>query len=494
MKITEYASLDGLGLADLVRRREITPRGLAQTALTAIEAIDPEVRAVVEIYRDSIDSLDEGRLGDGPYRGVPFLIKDVTPHFGGRKLEYGSRLCQGLTVEKDSFFAHLVKASGLNPIGRSSTPEFSMALCAETLLYGNTSNPWKPGYSTSGSSGGAAAAVAAGMVPIAHGSDMGGSIRGPAAWCGTVGLFPSRGRVSSGPEVSEGGNGMSQSFVLTRSMRDTAAMLDCLGKPQPGDPFVIQRPPEPFAAYMQIRPKPLRIAWSAKPLMQAPVDPEIAQAVEAVAKTLADMGHVVTEAAPPIDLPMLDRACTEVWYFRFDKYLDELGREAGRKVGPDTLERMTLKFYRLAKERSAEKYFGALEDFNRARREIGRFFAGHDVWLSPTCAQVAKPFGTFGMNLDIAPEEFLAHEERPCQFMVAYNVTGQPALSLPLAMHSSGLPIGVQLGARHSEEHLLIQLGAALEEAMPWRQRIPPLHVSRRDAHVPPGERLVGPS
>ena len=479
MNLAEYAAFDGLGLADLVRRREITPRELARTALAAIEMVDPEVKAVVEIYSDSVDGLNENGLGNGPFRGAPFLIKDVSPHFGGRRLEYGSRLCQGFIVEKDSFFGQLVKASGVNTIGRSSTPEFSMALCAETLLYGNTSNPWKRGYSTSGSSGGAAAAVAAGIVPIAHGSDMGGSIRGPAAWCGTVGLCPSRGRVSSGPDAAESGNGMSQSFVLTRTMRDTASMLDCLGKPQPGDPFVIQRPAESFAAYMQIPPKPLRIAWSARPLMEAPVDPEIVRAVEAAAKALADMGHLVTEAAPPIDLAMLDRACTEVWYFGFDKYLDELGRAAGRKVGPDTVERMTLKFYRFAKERSAEKYFEALEDFNRARRAMGQFFSNHDIWLSPTCAQVAKPFGTFGMNLDIAPEEFLAHEERPCQFMVVYNVTGQPALSLPLAMHSSGLPIGVQLGARHSEEHLLIQLGAALEEAMPWRDRTPTLHVTR---------------
>jgi amidase len=480
MKLGEYAALDGTALADLVRRKEISPRELARTALGAIEAIDPEVRAVVEIYGDNIEDLDEAALGPGPFRGVPFLIKDVGQHFAGRKVEYGSRLCQGLTVARDSFFAKLVKASGVNLLGRSSTPEFSMALCAETLLFGNTSNPWKQGYSTSGSTGGGAAAVAAGMVPLAHGSDMGGSIRGPAAWCGTIGLYPSRGRVSSGPLFDEGGNGMTQSFVMTRSMRDTASMLDCLGVPQPGDPFVIHRPAESFAAYLSIPARPLRIAFSAKPLMDAPVDREIAAAVEATARVMEGLGHHVQEAAPPIDLAAIDRGCKNVWYFQFDQYLDGLGRRAGRSVGPDTVERATLMFYEFAKRQSAGAYFEAFDDFNDIRRAIGGFFTDHDIWLSPTCAQVAQPFGSFGMNLDIPPEEFLVHEQRPCQFMIANNVTGQPGLSLPLAQHSSGLPIGLQLTARHSEEHLLIQLGAALEEAMPWHERIPPLHVSRR--------------
>ncbi|MSP82287.1 MAG: amidase [Alphaproteobacteria bacterium] len=475
MDIADYVRHDGLGLAELVRKREVSPQELVRTARRAIAIANPTINAVVETYDDAPDGRPPRK---GPFRGVPFLIKDVGQHFGGRRMENGSRLCRGFTVAADSNFARMVTATGVTLVGRSNTPEFSMALSAENLLYGATSNPWKLGASASGSSGGAAAAVAAGMVPIAHGSDMGGSIRGPAAWCGTIGLYPSRGRVSAGPLYAEGGNGMSQAFVMTRTMRDTAAMLDGLSIPQPGDPFVIRRPPRPFAAYTTIPAKPLRIGWSAAPLMDAPVDPEIATVVRRTAETLDGMGHHVEEAAPEIDLPLIDRACKDVWYFGFDQVLDDWGRRLGREVGPDTVERATLAFHAFAKGQSPARYFAALADCNTVRRTVGRFFTTHDVWLSPTCAQVAAPFGTYGMNISVPPEDFLVHEQRPCQFMIVNNVTGQPAISLPLGMHSNGLPIGVQLGARPGEEHLLVQLGTALEEAMPWRHRVPPLHVT----------------
>ena len=384
MNLAEYAGLDGLGLAALVRAGDISPRELALTALRAIEAANPSVQAVMETYADSTEGLDDATLGHGPFRGVPFLIKDIGFHFAGRKSEFGSRLCRGLVVAADDYYGRLVKASGVNPIGRSNTPEFSMALCAENLLFGNSSNPWRQGYSTSGSTGGGAAAVAAGMVPIAHGSDMGGSIRGPAAWCGTVGLYPSRGRVSSGPLDDEGGNGMTQRFVMTRTMRDTAVMLDCLGVPQPGDPFVIHRPPRPFADYLTLPAGPLRIAYSAAPLMDAAVDPEVAAAVRATAEALGAMGHILTEAAPPVDLALIDRACKDVWYFGFDKYLDGLGRRVGRTVGPDTVERATLAFYEFARRQSCARYVAGLDDFNQVRRAVGDFFTRFDIWLSPT--------------------------------------------------------------------------------------------------------------
>jgi len=479
MNLDEFACCDATELANLVRARRISPRELAATAMRAIDAINPALNAVVETYPEALETGETIAFGPAPFPGVPFLIKDVGLHFAGREVAFGSRLCASLRPEIDDFFARLVLSSGVTLIGRSNTPEFSMALCAENLLYGATSNPWKLGYSTSGSSGGAAAAVAAGMVPFAHGSDMGGSIRGPAAWCGTVGLYPSRGRVSTGPGQAERGNGMAQDFAQTKSMRDTAHLLDWLGVPQPGDPFVIARAPRPYLDYVERPAERLRIAWSAKPLMDAPVDPEIAATVEQVAATLEGLGHDVCEDAPPLDLVYLDAACTKVWYHGFNTHLDQLGRRTGREVNSDTVEKATLAFYHYAKDLTCEDLFAGLEAFNTIRREVGPFFQRYDVWLTPTCAQVSAPFGTYGMNIDVPPEAFLAHEQRPCQFMILYNVTGQPAISLPLGMHSRGLPFGVQIGARHAEEHHLIALGAELEQAMPWQERVPPLHVSR---------------
>lgn len=478
MKPGEYADYDALGLAQLVARRQVNPRELAEAAANAIEAVNPRLHAVIEIYADRIAGLDSKTLGRGPFRGVPFLIKDVGPHLKGRKTEFCSRLCQGMVGEVDSNFATLLKASGVNILGRTNTPEFSMASSSENLLYGSTSTPWKLGYSANGSTGGGAAAVSAGAVPMAHGSDIGGSIRGPAAWCGGIGLKPSRGRISSGPLYDEWGYGMAMNFVQTRSMRDTAVMLDCLAVPQPGDPFVIKPPPKPYAKFLRPSNRPLRIAWSAAPLMDAPVDPEIAATVRKTAKVLAGLGHRVSEAAPDIDLPALDRACLGIWFFAFDRRLDAYGAKTGRKVGPDTVEAGTLRFYEFAKSVSHVNYLDALSHMNKARRAIGAFFARHDVWVTPTTAQTGPKLGVYNMNVDLPPEEFVAREERVQQFMVAYNVTGQPAMSLPIGMHSSGLPIGVQLGARPGEDHLLIELGAALERTMPWRGRKPPIHVA----------------
>ncbi|MEZ5775274.1 MAG: amidase [Hyphomicrobiaceae bacterium] len=437
----EYACLDGVGLAELVTRREISIPELMASARAAIDRANPTVNAIIEIYEDRFDDPETG-LMNGPLKGVPFLIKDVTAHFGGRKLEYASRLCEGYVVPEDDHYATMVKGTGVNLVGRSHTPEFSMALCADSVLYGATSNPWKRGYSTSGSSGGAAAAVASGMVPIAHASDLGGSTRGPAAWCGTVGLHPSRGRVSQGPAFDERSNGMSQSSVVTRTMRDTAVMLDALSAPQPGDPFIIRRPERPYTSLLNGTDRKLKIGWSAGPLMDAPVDPEIAAAVEATAKALAGLGHHVEESSPIFDLVDMDRMLTELWYFQFDKYLDGLGARSGRSRA-GTVERATLAFYEFAKSRSVEAYFAAVEKLSfSVARSAGGLRATTSG--SPTCAQVAQPNGVYGMNIDVPPLEFLQHEQRPCQFMVWVNVCGVPAISLPLGQHTNGLPIGVQ--------------------------------------------------
>jgi amidase len=480
MQLSEYSFFDGLGLAELVRTKQVAPRELAATALRAIEAVNPQVNAVVEVYDDRIAGLDETRLGDGPFRGVPFLIKDVGGHEKGRKIEYGSRLCQGMVSELDSNLIKLLRASGVNVMGRTNTPEYSISGTTENALYGNTSTPWRQGYCAGGSTGGGAAAVASGMVPMAHGSDIGGSIRIPASLCGGVGLKPSRGRISAGPALDEAGFGLAMNFVQTKSIRDAAAMLDCLAIPQPGDPFIIPKPAEPYASFVGKRPPRLKIAWSAKPVMNGPVDGEVAAAVADTAQLLAEMGHEVSEESLPYDGEEANRQMLDLWFFGFNKRLDGIASKLGRTVGPHTLEPVTLKIYQHSKTLNPETFQDVLGFMNTIRRRIGEFFARYDVWLSPTTAKVAEPHGLYNQGReDVSAEAFLPFSDRPIQFCFPYNVAGQPAISLPLAWTKDGLPIGIQLGARPAEEHVLIMLAAALEQARPWRQRIPPLYASR---------------
>jgi amidase len=481
MSLAEYARHDGLGLAKLVVDRQVTPKELAETAARAVAAVNGPVNAVVETYDDRIGGLDEASLGRGPFRGVPFLLKDVFGHEGGRVCELGSQLCRGMGVESDSHVARLFKAAGLNIIGRSAAPEYSMAGTTEGAIYGNTSNPWKHGYSAGGSTGGGQAAVTAGMVPLAHGSDIAGSIRIPAGWCGGVGLKPSRGRVSFGPALDENGFGLAMNFVQTKSVRDAAAMLDCLAIPQRGDPFLIPKPAEPYAVLAKRPAEKLRVGLTLKPLLGAAVDPEVAAAVEAVGRTLARMGHEVRQQDPEFEGPAQMRCFTDLWFFGFDVRIETYARKTGRTPGPDTLEPVVLKIYEHARRLRAAEFFAAVAEVNKARRQLGGFFETADIWLSPTLARVAEPWGNYNLGRSDVSMETLVEKlyAVPCQFTVPHNIMGTPAITLPLAMHSSGLPIGVQLAARPASEHLLLQLATALEAEMPWADRVPPLHVSR---------------
>jgi amidase len=475
MKLSEYVSHDALGLARLVAKKDVSAKELAETAARAIDAINPAVNAVVETYPDRIEGLDEKTLGTGPFRGVPFLMKDVFGHEAGRKIEFGSRLCRGMVALQDTHLCELFKTSGLNVLGRSAAPEYSMAGTTESALYGNTSTPWRQGYSAGGSTGGGMAAVVAGMVPIAHGSDIAGSIRIPASFCGGVGLKPSRGRVSFGPMMDENGYGLGQNFVQAKSVRDAAAMLDCLAKAQTGDPFPIPKPPESYATLAAGRRVPLRIGWSTNALMGAATENEVARAVESVATLLAEMGHQVSEESPEFDGLAAMRAMTDVWFFGFDLRLDSYAKRSGHTIGPHTLEPVIMKIYEYARELKPAQFLNALAALNASRRLLGRYFDKYDVWLSPTTANVAEPWGTYNLGRTDVTMEDLAEKifRGVCQFTLPHNITGAPAISLPLAMHSTGLPIGVQLGARPAHEHIVLQLAAALEEASPWSGRVP---------------------
>jgi len=438
------------------------------------------VNAVVETYPDRIDDLDERSLGPGPFRGVPFLIKDFYGHEAGRRVEFGSRLCRGLVSQQDTHLAEMFRASGVNIIGRSAAPEYSMSGTTESALHGNTSTPWKHGYSAGGSTGGGMAAVCAGMVPIAHGSDIAGSIRIPASFCGGVGLKPSRGRVSLGPAMDENGYGLGQNFVQARSVRDAAAMLDCLSVPQVGDPFVIPKPWESYATLIARRPGPLRIGWLTAPLMDVETDAEVAHAVRATATLLEEMGHHLSEAAPVFDGGAAMRAMVDVWFFGFDLRVEGYSARSGHPIGRDTLEPVVLMIYEYAARMKPAQFIAAMSAINTARRQLARFFAQFDVWLSPTTPRVAEPWGIYNLGrTDVTMDTLTEVIYRgTCQYTLPHNILGTPAISLPLAMHSSGLPIGIQIAAPHAQEHVVLQLAAALEEARPWRGRVPHLHAS----------------
>ena len=481
MNLAEYATYDALGLAELVTKKQVSPKELAVTAAAAVDKIDRDVKSVVELYPDRIDKLDATSLGTGPFRGVPFLIKDVFGHEQGRRIEFGSRLCEGMTVEVGTYFVDMLKASGVNILGRSAAPEYSMSATTESVMFGNTSNPWRHGYSAGGSSGGAQAAVLAGIVPIAHGSDIGGSIRIPASLCGGVGLKPSRMRVSVGPVVDEGGWGYSINLVQAKSVRDVAAMLDCVSIPQAGDPFIIPKPEEAYATLARKPAGKLKIGIVLDELTGVKVDPEVAAAVEAAGKTLSAMGHSVDVAKVDMGGIEVLSATTDLFFFGFDLRLDAYAKRTGRTPGPDTLEPVMCSVYEAAKTITPARFIAANSAANVARRRLGAFFTGHDIWLSPTTARVAEPWGRYNLSKPgVGWENLIAQLfQVPCQYTIPHNIMGTPAISLPLAMHSSGVPIGVQIAAKPAAEHVVLQLATALEEAMPWKSRIPALHVSK---------------
>ena len=481
MNISEYARYDGLGLAELVARREVSPKELAETAAKAIAAANPTLNAVVETYPDRIEDLDEKSLGNGPFRGVPLLIKDVFGHEKGRKIEFGSRLCKGMVVEAGTYLVDMLKAAGVNILGRSAAPEYSMSATAESVLFGNTSNPWRKGYSAGGSSGGAQAAVTSGMVPIAHGSDIGGSIRIPASLCGGVGLKPSRGRVSIGPVVDEGGFGFSMNFIQCKTVRDAAAMLDCLSHPQPGDPFIIPKPETPYAELARQPPPRLKVGLVKTELVGVQVDTEVARAVEQAGKALAGMGHTVEVAEADMGGEGTLKAMEDLFFFAFDSRLGGYASRAGTRPGPDTLEPIIWSLYQQAKDITPARFMAAWSAANVARRKLGAFYSRYDIWLSPTTSRVSEPWGNYNLSKPGVTAANNADElfKIPCQYAIPHNIMGTPAMSLPLAMHSNGMPIGVQIAARPAAEHQLLQLAAAFEQAMPWADRVPPLHVSK---------------
>ena len=480
MKLEEYAQYDGLGLAELVRRREVCSSELAQLALSAVEKVNPQINAVIETYPERVTVLSDGAPSLGPFTGVPFLLKDLGATEQGKKQECGSRLLRGRVARHDSYLTASFRLAGLTLLGRTATPEFALSSSTESVLTGATRNPWDLTLMAGGSSGGSAAAVAAGIVPLAHASDGAGSMRIPAGACGLVGLKPSRGRVTHGPRAAEGLGGMDVELAVTRSVRDTATLLDAVSQPAVGDPFVIVQPQRPYLQEVGAPVGFLRIAFTTTPWAPYPVIPEIADATRRIAALCEGMGHRVEAASLTVAYDDLMQASCILWAFGYDAALDTYASQMGRRVSEETLEPVTLSLYRYAKTLRPTDLVWADGVLNRTRRETGRLLQSYNLLLTPTLTMLPQPIGRYSQNVtDVDFLGFFRRCDEIAPFVQLFNVTGQPAISVPLCQSEGGLPIGMQFVAHFGDEATLIRLASALEEAIPWKDRTPPVHSSR---------------
>jgi amidase len=473
VRAAEYLELDGLGLADLVRRRQVTAKEVAIAALEVIDAVNPVVNAVVEVFEDRIAKPDA--TGEhGPFAGVPLLLKDSGATEPGRKQELGSRLAAGRIATASTYVTDRLKAAGFNIIGRSTLPEFGQSFCTDSVLYGRTPNPWRRDLGVGGSSGGAAVAVATGMVPVAHGSDGGGSIRWPAACCGVVGLKPSRGRVTSGPDGADPLFGLGAEFGLTRSVRDTAALLDALGRPASGDPFVITQPVRPFLEEVGAPVGHLRIGLVVKSWTGWEVRPDAIAAAQRVAERCEGMGHTVEELEFEVEVNTRNRA---MWLANMRLSCDRIAKELGRTVDESTLEPVNLEAYRRGRDVPGTAVIEAHASWNALRRKVGQLFERYDLLLTPTTVFGAPPPGDFASsNRDISYDAWECDDEEGSAFTQLFNFAGTPAISIPLEQSPEGLPVGIQFAARFGDEARLIRIAGVLEQAEPWAARVPPIH------------------
>ena len=495
MRLDEYAAYDGIGLAALLAKGEVTPRDLGKCVTDAVAALNPQLNAVVELYDDAIAALPAG-AGPGPFHGLPILTKDF-PIEAGRPAEFGSRLAKGHRARHDSVFWTRLRAGGLVNIGRTASSEFGIAAATETQLYGATRNPWDTTRGVAGSSGGTAAAVAAGIVPFAQGSDGGGSIRTPASFCGVIGLKPSRGRITGSPGANAPLLGIATAFMLTRSIRDTALLLDLGHGPDAGDGYEIAPPVMPYAQAIERAPVGLRVALCTTSWSGYPIDPEIVAAVEATGRQLQALGHHVEIASPQFDYEAYLAAQKVIWAAESAASLPALAHALNRPIDETTVGSTVLALHRYGLTVSGAQLVDALEVYDTVTRAVGRFMADYDLLLTPTCAALPEKIGTYdparpGLTLDdvfadLAPKE---------TFSALFNATGLPAISLPLGQSAAGqsaagqsaaeqgtagLPIGLQFIARFGREDILLALARVLEgelrnKSAAWPAR-PPLHV-----------------
>jgi amidase len=473
----EVAALDATAQAALVRTGEVTATELVTWAIERIERLDPALNAVVTRAFEAALAV-AATAPAGPFGGVPYLLKDLVAEMAGVPCREGSRYLRGHVPTADSELVRRLRSAGLVILGKTATPEFGMVPTCESALSGPTRNPWDTGRSTSGSSGGSAAAVAAGMVPAAHGNDLGGSLRFPASACGLFGLKPTRARVPLGPEYGDVLGGWAVEHALTRSVRDSAALLDAVAGPDIGDPYPAPPHSRPFAAEVGAGPGRLRIAFTPRTAGGVPGHPDCLAALDDAVTLCGDLGHELVEADLPGLTPEVGAAIGTAYHAATAWIVAYWTRRLGRPPAPGDLEPLTGAFLAAGRRVSAADYLLAVEDLQVFARTVARFLTGCDVWLTPTLSTPPAPLG----EITSTPDEPLRALERGGATVgypaVVANITGNPAMSVPLWWNAAGLPVGVHFLGRYGDEATLFRLAGQLEAARRWHHRRPGIHAA----------------
>ena len=474
MNLSEYASYDGLGLAQLIKRRDISPQEVAHVGNEAINALNGKLNFIDHLSLDDAEKSLSSDRHDGAFGGVPFLIKEAAVK--GQPCRKGSRLSRDCIAAEDDEITTRFRRTGVTILGISTMPEGGNAPTTEPLLHGPTRNPWNPEYMPGGSSGGSAAAVAAGVVPIAHASDGGGSIRIPAACCGLVGLKPTRART---PGFQCGPYTLGVGHIVSRSVRDTAAMLDCIHGPEVGAVYSATPPVRSFLTEVTQTPKPLKIAFSTFSPSGAKLHPDCVKAVEDAVKLCESLGHHIEERALPYEWEPLCKTFTDLWSYKHPYNVETLEQATGLQSSPNTREACNLAMLEYAREMTMLEFVRSLRHAEQACVSIGRFFTQYDVYISPVMTQPALKLGALDANAPgLTAQSWVDRMiSNYALFTPVFNITGQPAISLPLYQSTDGLPLGVQFAAGHSDEATLLQLAGQLEQALPWRERKPEVSI-----------------
>lgn len=499
--LPEYIHYDGLGLAELVHRKEVTPQEVLEEAVVHIERSNPRLNAVVQrMYdraREDLRALPE----DAVFLGVPFLLKDLIVDYAGVPTSRSSSFHQQIVPDHDSELVKRYKAAGLVILGKTNLPEYAVLPITEPELYGPTHNPWDPARTPGGSSGGSAVAVAARMVPLAHATDGAGSIRQPASLCGLFGLKPTRGRNPLGPDLGEYWQGFAVDHVLTRSVRDSAATLDATAGPDVGAPYYATSPEGSYLQDVATPPRSLRIAYTPELPSPSQLHPDVRKALAATVQLCRELGHEVIEATLPLDTAAFMEAYMDVLCGGVAADIAEAEAQVGRRASPRDFEVSTLSLALYGRALRAPDFVRALRYLQRCARRVGAFFEDYDVWLGPTVPAPAIEEGQVSVSdfdtLTVNVMSYLRLGSRLRSFLKSklarhqtslreigvytallplFNVTGQPAMSVPLHWSEAGLPIGMHFAARYGDESTLFRLAGQLERACPWANRVPPVH------------------